>query len=155
MDISKLIISEAHENDLACILELYEALEDEGSITLSPPQAAGIFREMARQPRHRLYVSRYEDTIVGTFILTVLDYIAHNGKRASVMEDVVVHPEWRGKGIGIKLVAHAIALSRQHNCYKMSLSSNKSRQAAHAFYRKAGFSIHGYSLWIDPEQESV
>ncbi len=155
MDINKLIISEAVENDLPCILELYEALESSGSITLSPAQAADVFREMARQPRHRLYVSRYDGFIVGTFVLTVLDYLAHNGKRASVLEDVVVHPDWRGKGVGRNLVEHAIGISRQYNCYKMSLSSNMSRQAAHCFYMNAGFRIHGYSLWIDPEQESV
>ena len=35
-------------------------------------------------------------------------------------------------------------------CYKMALSSNLKREAAHRFYDSLGFGRHGYSFLIEP-----
>jgi predicted GNAT family acetyltransferase len=39
---------------------------------------------------------------------------------------------------------------REAGCYKMALSSNVKRAAAHAFYESLGFERHGYSFVIRP-----
>jgi GNAT superfamily N-acetyltransferase len=39
---------------------------------------------------------------------------------------------------------------REAGCYKMALSSNLERDAAHAFYDTLGFERHGYSFRVRP-----
>jgi len=46
------------------------------------------------------------------------------------------------------MMAHAIDIARAHGCYKLALSSNVKRDAAHAFYDRLGFERHGYSFRI-------
>ncbi|MBV1733821.1 MAG: GNAT family N-acetyltransferase, partial [Hydrogenophaga sp.] len=55
----------------------------------------------------------------------------------------------QGKGIGRQLMAHAIEQARAAGCYKLALSSNAKRQAAHAFYESLGFQRHGLSFVIE------
>jgi GNAT superfamily N-acetyltransferase len=46
-------------------------------------------------------------------------------------------------------MAHAIEQARAAGCYKLALSSNAKRQAAHAFYESLGFQRHGLSFVIE------
>jgi hypothetical protein len=48
------------------------------------------------------------------------------------------------------MMEHARALCRAAGCYKMALSSNLTRERAHAFYDSLGFARHGYSFQVAP-----
>jgi len=65
-----------------------------------------------------------------------------------VVEDVAVLPAWQGHGIGRAMMEHARAQCRTAGCYKLSLSSNLKREAAHRFYDALGFERHGYSFQV-------
>jgi len=40
-------------------------------------------------------------------------------------------------------------IAKEKGCYKLTLSSNLRREAAHAFYESLGFTKHGYSFLIE------
>ena len=82
-----------------------------------------------------------------------MDNLGECGTPSGVVEDVVVEPEFQRRGVGRAMMQHALSLCRQKGCYKMMLSSNLARTAAHAFYESLGFEKHGYSFRIDPEQK--
>jgi GNAT superfamily N-acetyltransferase len=65
---------------------------------------------------------------------------------------VAVHPLSQGEGIGSALMAAAMQRARVAGCYKLALSSNASRTAAHAFYERLGFNRHGLSFSIALEE---
>ena len=46
---------------------------------------------------------------------------------------------------------HAVQHARAWGCYKLALSSNQSREAAHRFYAQLGFKPHGISLALTLE----
>ena len=48
------------------------------------------------------------------------------------------------------MMAHAREQCRAAGCYKLALSSNLCREAAHLFYESLGFERHGYSFVIRP-----
>jgi len=145
-------IREAKESDIETILSLYSSLEDKDE-GLSKEKAIEIFEKMKTYPYHKVYVVENEGKIVGTFVLTILDYFAHNGKRAGVLEDVVVDERERSKGIGKLMLNFAIEECRKNNCYKLALSSNIKRERAHSFYEKNGFKLHGYSFWTEIRED--
>ena len=47
------------------------------------------------------------------------------------------------------MMAHAVQQARAAGCYKLALSSNAKRVAAHAFYESLGFAQHGLSFVIE------
>jgi len=138
-------IRPARREDLAAILALYADLETDGQV-LDLPAAESIFARMQQYPNYTVYVAVAEGQIVGSFELLIMDNLAHVGAPSGIVEDVVVHPAWRGQGIGKQMMAFALQQCRQAGCYKLALSSNRKRAAAHRFYEALGFEKHGYSF---------
>lgn len=141
----RLTIREASASDLPAVLALYRAaLEDEE--ILSPAAARRLFARMRSYPDYSLYVAREGRRVVGTFALLIMDNLGHAGTPSAIVEDVAVAPDRQGRGIGRRLMAFALARARRAGCYKLALSSNAKRRAAHRFYESLGFKRHGYSF---------
>ena len=140
-------IRPARREDLAAILALYADLETDGQV-LDLPAAESIFARMQQYPNYTVYVAVAEGQIVGSFELLIMDNLAHVGAPSGIVEDVVVHPAWRGRGIGKQMMLFAMEQCRQAGCYKLALSSNRKREAAHRFYAALGFQKHGYSFVV-------
>lgn len=90
---------------------------------------------------------------VGTLTLFVLPLLAHGGQPSMVVEDVAVDESAQGLGIGRALMNAAMEMARQQGCYKLALSSNLKRHAAHAFYEHIGLQRHGVSFLVQPIPE--
>jgi ribosomal protein S18 acetylase RimI-like enzyme len=71
------------------------------------------------------------------------------------VEDVAVLPRYQGRGIGRAMMRHAMSECRAAGCYKLTLSSNLKREAAHRFYDGLGFERHGYSFRVELEKRSA
>jgi GNAT superfamily N-acetyltransferase len=104
-----------------------------------------LLEEMARYPSFRAYIAYINDQPVGSFTLLVFSSPSHDGRAQAVLDAVVIRSDRRGEGIGQAMVAHANALAQAAGCYKISLSSNVKRVAAHHVYEKLGFHQHGLS----------
>jgi GNAT superfamily N-acetyltransferase len=138
----------ASKADLSEILRLYAQPDlDDGQI-LSLYEAERIFERMTNYPDYKIYVMVYDNQIIGTFALLIMDNLAHLGAPSAVIEDVAVDPKWQGRGFGKKMMYYALEAARKAGCYKAVLSSNLKRERAHAFYESLGFERHGYSYRI-------
>lgn len=145
-------IRQAQAADLPAVLALYQqpGLADADTLTLA--QAEAMLAQFARYPNYRLFVACEGDDVVATYALLVMHNLAHGGAPSASAEDVVVTAQRRGQGLGRQLMAHAVAEAAAAGCYKLALSSNARREAAHAFYESLGFQRHGVSFAIDPQQ---
>lgn len=141
-------IRTATEADLSSILALYVEVEDDGRV-LSIEEARSIFARMQSYPDYKVYVAMLGGSIVGTFALLIMDNLAHMGAPSGVVEDVVVRADSRGKGVGEQMMQFAMHRCRERGCYKLALSSNLKREAAHRFYDGLGFQRHGYSFVVE------
>lgn len=142
----KIEIRKATGKDLSLILHLYTHLGmDDGSI-LTLKEAKRIFNRMKTYPDYKLYIALVDKEIAGTFALIVMDNLGHRGAPSGIVEDVVVHPKWRRKGVGKGMMQFAMERCKEKGCYKMVLSSNIEREDAHLFYESLGFKKHGYSF---------
>ena len=132
------------------MLALYAQLDFNNGNVLSEQAAQQIFAEFARYPSYRLFIATEGSVVVGSYALLVMHNLAHGGTPSAVVEDVVVASDQQGRGIGRQLMAHAKEQARAAGCYKLALSSNRQRHAAHAFYESLGFDQHGLSFVIEP-----
>jgi ribosomal protein S18 acetylase RimI-like enzyme len=98
-----------------------------------------------------LFVARDDGNVVGT--LTLVVFAIPSGQRAWI-EDVVVHEDARGLGIGESLTLAAVNEARERGVRSIDLTSRPSREAANALYQKLGFErreTNVYRFFIENE----
>jgi GNAT superfamily N-acetyltransferase len=148
-------IREATEADVGGILELYAQPGVDDGAMLPLDEARRLFAKFKTYPDYCIYVAVDGDEIVGTFAMAIMDNLGHLGAPSALVEDVAVRPDRQGRGIGKQMMWFAMECARAARCYKLALSSNLKRDAAHAFYHSLGFQRHGHSFLVtlDSDEE--
>lgn len=77
--------------------------------------------------------------IVGCLQLTIIPGLARRGMARGQIEGVRVAAACRGRGLGERLIRHAIDIARREGCGLVQLTSDNSRRDAHRFYQRLGF----------------
>ncbi|MBN2792954.1 MAG: GNAT family N-acetyltransferase [Desulfuromonadales bacterium] len=150
MSIEQLTIREVEADDLATLLTLYRQLDvHPENKQFGLEQAEKIYLRIGTYPDYSLYLAEWQQQVVGTFALLIMDSLGHHGVPAAVLEDVVVSEEYRGTGIGQKMMQFATSLARDKGCNKFFFSSGVERTQAHQFYANLGFKQHGYSFYLN------
>ena len=123
-------------------LETVRALRE---TNLTYDEAIEVFRRRMRN-KVRTFVALIDGKVVGTASLLIEPKFIHNGGVTGHVEDVAVHPDCQGKGIGAKLVARLLEESRREGCYKVILDC-----AEHVipFYERLGFSKWERAMRVD------
>jgi GNAT superfamily N-acetyltransferase len=98
-------------------------------------------------------VLRRDGAIVGMINLLFTISTAEGGF-VILLEDLVVHTEYQGKGYGSKLLQHAIDFAKQKNFCRITLLTDRPENVAQEFFRRHGFvesSMIPMRLWINPQ----
>ena len=119
----------------ANLIEVLEHLLPQLSSSATMPSEEYI-ESMLNNENFYLFVAEHEGAIVGMLSLVVVDI--PTGRKAWI-EDVVVDSRARGLHIGQALVKEAKVCAKEVGAKKIYLTSNPSRKAAHALYKKCGF----------------
>ena len=61
------------------------------------------------------------------------------GDKVAILEDMVVAPDLREKGLGASLVKYAMDYAINQGCRRITLLTDHNNEAAHTFYRRHGF----------------
>ena len=83
-----------------------------------------------------LYVLKDKEHTVG--MATLCLYHAPSGCKGCI-EDVVILPEYQGKGLGKQLLQHVLDEAKLHAPLTIYLTSRPQRISANSLYRKLGF----------------
>lgn len=157
IDPDEIAIRPARREDVARIaaLILYGSATETMTVAQIETEAAHpdylrAFDEVEASPANHLFVAERAGLVLGTYQVTLIPGIAARGRRRAKLESVHVAPECRGQGIGALMVAAALAFAKAHGVGLFELSSNKSRIAAHRFYRNLGFeqSHEGFKITL-------
>jgi GNAT superfamily N-acetyltransferase len=145
------IIREAEKRDVPAIVELMKGLiiktsvaEARGASTLAEYEK--VFERIWTDPNHKLFVAEIEGRVVGAADLLVVPNLSHRGLPWALIENVVIDESMRRKGFGRELVKHLIDVAKKSGCYKIGLSSDRKRAAAHRLYESLGFDQYGLSF---------
>jgi glucosamine-phosphate N-acetyltransferase len=123
-------------------LETVRALRE---TNLTEEQAVEVFRRRMRN-KVRTFVALIDGRVVGTASLLIEPKFIHNGGVTGHIEDVAVHPECQGRGIGALLVERLLEESRKEGCYKVILDC---ADKVIPFYEKLGFHKWERAMRID------
>jgi len=119
------------------ITELYKQLNDK--LKQCP------LHQILQEDNHVIFaVCRIKNQIVGIALLATYKVISgHRG----MVEDVVVHTEHRGKGIGRKLMETLLKEAKKRNLDSVILFSGHHRKAAIGLYKSLGFTLRDSGLY--------
>lgn len=139
----------ATEQDIPRILELYEELTGERH-DLTRHETEPIFAEIKAMTGHELLVAEEDGEVVGTMVLIIVPNFSHGALPWAIVENMVVDPAHRRRGVGRALMDYALARAREAGCYKLQLMSNTKRREAHWFYSRLGFkkSAYGFRMYL-------
>lgn len=111
---------------------------EDASLPLDPAYEQA-FRFIDANPDQRQIVATRGNAVVGTMQLTFIPGIAFKGAWRGQIEAVRVADSLRGQGIGAAMIEWAVGQCRARECRMVQLTSDKSRDAAHRFYRRLGW----------------
>jgi len=85
-----------------------------------------------------IWILKENDKIVGmvSLLYTVSTAL---GKKVALMEDMVLHPDYRNKGLGSQLIEAAIDYAKLNGCGRITLLTDHDNFGAQKFYKSKGF----------------
>jgi N-acetylglutamate synthase-like GNAT family acetyltransferase len=129
-------VREARGADTVAIAARYRSFVSSPHIDVREDRLETI----ASDPNNFLFVCEADEVVCGTALLTLCLDAMFGNQPYGVLENVVVNEAWRGKGIGRRLFEHAEEMCRIRDCSKIMLVSTTTRESAHRFFEKQGFS---------------
>lgn len=128
----------ARSADLPSLLALFE-MSEVSAVAQPAERAESIWQEMLAHPGVRIFVSDDHDWIASTCMLITAPNLLRGGKRHSFLENVVTHPDLRGRGHGKAVVRAALEHAWAIDCHHVLMQSGRSDPRVHAFYEGLGF----------------
>jgi ribosomal protein S18 acetylase RimI-like enzyme len=136
-------VRDARPGDIPALIRLVAQLSP-GDPHREDPTDPDLYGAMLQQIQeasgHQILVLEEGGALAGTLALSIIPNLSHRCRPYAIVENVVVDEAARSRGHGQSMLKEAIRRAREAGCYKISLTSNKRRTAAHRFYERLGFS---------------
>ena len=127
-------------DDLSACAELLGVLlSQEGEHAPDPEvQTRGLTMILDDPRAGSVFVYEISGKVQGmvVMLLTISTALA---KQVAILEDMIVSPDIREKGVGTKLVRYAAEYARSIGCGRVTLLTHHDNKPAHGLYRKTGF----------------
>ena len=132
-------LRELNEKDLESLIKLYEQL-DGANGDFTAEDARKIWKDEIEGNKKIKYFGAVENgKVISTCYCLIIPNLTRLGSYIAFVENVVTDSEYRGQGLGRKVMEKAIEFARENNCYKVILQSASFRKEAHQFYKNLGF----------------
>ena len=136
MVISSLILRPASPTDLDALRALSEQL----GYPLEPADAAQRLGIILGHADHAFLVAEVDGEVVA-WVHGMLRPLLVEGPQVFI-GGLVVATEWRGRGIGVAMMAAIEDWGRKQGAKEVYVYSNITRERAHHFYARIGYALH-------------
>lgn len=103
-------------------------------------QSAGL-REIIEHPEVGIILVLRDESIVLGMVNILYTVSTACGGRVAIVEDMVVRPEDRNRGVGSSLLEAAIERARASGCSRITLLTDRANASAIRFYERHGFAV--------------
>ena len=101
-------------------------------------QAAALKSLLNNPELGEIMVARSTNQVIGMVSLLYTVSTALGG-RVALLEDMLIHPDFRNQAIGSGLLSHAVNVALEKGCRRITLLTDKHNLPAQRFYRRHGF----------------
>ena len=141
-DINEALIEQATMEDLPQMAELlYDLFSHEGDFVPDRQKNKRGLELILEQPsRGRIFVYRWNGQILGMINLLFTISTAEGGF-VVLLEDVIVHHNHRGRGVGTQLLNHAIEYAKKKDFLRITLLADRVNEEGQQFFQRHGFFV--------------
>jgi len=146
-------IRKATGKDAEVLIDLYG-----NHLTTTPPkepQDITTWQEKISQfeknPLYHILVSEIDGRVVSSVTVVVTENLTRNMRPYAIIENVVTHADFRGKGYARILMEKASETAAALGCYKIMLLTGAKEESTLRFYENCGFNCNdktGFIKWI-------
>lgn len=141
------MVREITESELGSLLELYLFLHED-SIPEKGAHLRRTWAQILRDDNHHILVNEVDGKIVASCVCVIIPNLTRNVRPYAFVENVVTHPDYRGRGCATACLNYAREIARKENCYKMMLLTGSKEEATLRFYKKAGYNSTDKTAFI-------
>ena len=133
-------IDTARSDDIPALCELLGLLfAQEADFTPDRVRQERGLRLILDDPRVGVILVARDGAQVAGMVNLLFTVSTALGTRAMLLEDMIVRPDHRGQGVGLKLIEAAIARATAEGCARITLLTDEANTQAQWFYGRAGF----------------
>ena len=130
-----------HRTAFLRLLEHYARDPMGGGTGLSAEARTHLVERLAARPDFVSFLAEEDAEAVG--LINCFEGFSTFAARPLLnVHDLVVHADWRGRGLGRALLAAAERAARERGCCKLTLEVLSGNAAARAAYRACGFAAY-------------
>jgi ribosomal protein S18 acetylase RimI-like enzyme len=131
----------AAQDDLPEVLNLYRHLHPHEQ--LETAVAEHVWSMLMTSDFMTVVVAQAAELLVSSCTLAIVPNLSRGGRSYGVIENVVTHADYRRLGFGRRVLAHALDIAWQADCYKALLATGSKQEITLRFYEGAGFQRGG------------
>jgi GNAT superfamily N-acetyltransferase len=124
--------------DLGSLLALFAA-SDVSRSAEPKERAEQIWAATMARDGLVVFVSDADAQIVSTCMLITAPNLLRGGRQHGIIENVVTHPDFQGRGHGRAVIGAALAEAWKRDCHHVLLQSGRADPRIHRFYERCGF----------------
>ena len=124
--------------DLTSLLSLFEA-SDVSRYAEPKERAEQIWAETLARDGLAVFVSDADARVVATCMLITVPNLLRGGRQHGIIENVVTHPDYQGRGHGRSVIGAALDEAWRRDCHHVLLQSGRADPRVHRFYESCGF----------------
>jgi ribosomal protein S18 acetylase RimI-like enzyme len=143
--------------DSAAIAQLMTQLMEAGGYQgrqVSSGQIEDRLRKMADDDVYQVLLAEDEGKVVALLSLSFRHTLFHSAPTA-LIDALVVERGHRRQGIGQQLMTEAIERCQSADCCEIEVSTERSNEAAQAFYRQHGFNREAVLFELEFEKDGA
>ncbi|ACD90306.1 MAG: GNAT family N-acetyltransferase [Chlorobium limicola] len=144
----------AGSDDIVRCAELLGLLFAQEHEFLPDPEAQkrGLELVIDHQETGRVFVCDIDGKVEGMVMLlfTVSTFL---GQKVALLEDMIVDPAWRSRGIGTLLLRHAVSFAETEGFGRITLLTDQDNSTAQEFYQRAGFLFSSMRVMRKPVED--
>lgn len=149
---SDLAVRDVTAEDVPAIVAML--VDDPLGVTRESPDDLTPYLEaveaISADPHNRVLVAERDGEVIATMQVTYIRGLGRRGASRAQIEAVRVRSDLRGDGLGSELIGWAVEEARRQGCSLVQLTSDASREGAHRFYERLGFTAShvGFKLTL-------
>lgn len=141
------LVREIKFNELNELLNLYTHLH-ETSVISDNYKLNDIWNEIFTDDRHHIIVCEVDNIIVSSCVCVIVPNLTRNVRPYALVENVVTHMDYRGKGYATACLNYAKELAIESDCYKIMLLTGSKNKRTFEFYEKACYNSEDKTAFI-------
>lgn len=144
-------IREIRPEDFHKVMQLYTYLHDHGAPNACPDadeKIRALWTRIVEDRDYHIIVAEADGAIVSSCTCIIIPNLTRGQRPYAFVENVVTHPDHRGRGLASACLARAKQIAAGEGCYKMMLLTGSKEESTLRFYESAGYNRKDKTAFI-------